>query len=136
MNWKRILVRSFFYFRIGYSTYLALPVSLLGYASAIYYLAIQNLPFLQFFFPKFTFFLIFGILVVSVLGISLGWFHYKRSPFYKAEQEIHVEASPFTTTKITPIQIPMWRLFREIAVKEGLSEIANQIDEIIRRSKK
>ena len=68
----RILSRMWFYFRIGYATYLTF---LLGYVSTlvtVYYLAIKNLPTLLDIFPRFVPFAFLATIIGGPLSIVLG----------------------------------------------------------------
>ena len=129
----RLLQRSWFYFQKGYGTYLALPIGLTSVATTVYYLAIQSLPALTKIFPKFHYFLLIFPLIYPI-GVGLGWFHYRKSNQYQREQEIVVLSNPYSTTKIPPIAIPGWTLYSHLARKEGLNDLADQMDDIIKRS--
>lgn len=133
---KRILLRSWYYFRIGYSTYLSLPVALVGYASAIYYLAIENLPFLKVIFPHFHYFIIIGLTVLGPIGVCLGWFHFKKlfKKFYWAEQDIQVESNPFHTQIVTPVNLPTLKILSELGKLHNID--TSEIDRIIERTEK
>lgn len=110
LNVRRLLFRSWYYLRIGYSTYLTF---LLGFATTVvtvYYLAINSIPALKTVFTSFLFFSIFAAAVGVPLAILAGYVHFKRSRAYSAEVDIGVEANPYYF-KITPgkereIQIP------------------------------
>lgn len=131
----RLIQRSWFYFQKGYGTYLALPIGLTSVATTVYYLAIQSLPALSSVFPKFhTFLLVFPL--IYPIGVIMGWLHYGKSNQFKREQEVTTLSNPYATTKIPPIALPTWTLFSHQARKEGLNEIADQMDAIIRRSQK
>jgi len=87
--------RLWFYFRMGYSTYLTF---LLGYASTlitVYYLAIKNIPDLLNIFPRFVPFAILATVIGLPLSVSVGWAHYKRSAAFSSEMDIQYEANPF-----------------------------------------
>ena len=95
MQVSRFLYRMWYYFRIGYSTYLTF---LLGFATTlvtVYYLAIQNMPFLLAVFPRFLPFAVIAILVGLPLSVFVGWMHMKGSAIYKSELDIAVEANPY-----------------------------------------
>ena len=110
MNLTRLLFRSWYYFRIGYGTYLTF---LLGFATTIvtvYYLAINNIPALKTVFTSFWLFTILSVAVGVPLSVLGGWLHYKRSQAFSSEVDIAVEANPYYF-KVTPgkerqIQIP------------------------------
>lgn len=89
------LARLWFYFRMGYSTYLTF---LLGYVSTlvtVYYLAIKNIPDLLNVFPHFVPFAVLATVIGGPLSITIGWVHLKRSPAYRSEIDIGVEANPY-----------------------------------------
>jgi hypothetical protein len=95
MKFGRLACRAWFYFRIGYSTYLTF---LLGYASTlvtVYYLAIKNIPQLLSLFPRFDLFSVLATAVGLPVSVGLGWVHYKRSPAFSSEIDIQVEANPY-----------------------------------------
>ena len=95
MNAGRFIGRVWFYFRMGYSTYLTF---LLGYASTlitVYYLAIKNIPDLLSIFPKFVPFAALATIIGVPLSVSVGWAHYKRSTAFSSEMDIQYEANPF-----------------------------------------
>lgn len=91
---KRVLKRSLFYYRNG-SSLLTMPISFLGWASAIFYLAIDHIPALQQWFPNFTSFLIIGGAILVVTCTIFGYIYVKRSFFYPTDQQIQYEANPF-----------------------------------------
>lgn len=133
MDFIRLLQRSWFYFQKGYGTYLALPIGLTSVATTVYYLAIKSLPILTSIFPQFHYFLLIFPLIYPI-GAVLGWLHYRKSNQYQREQEIMVTSNPYSTNRLAPISIPTWKLFSVLARKEGLNDLADQMDDIIRRS--
>jgi len=95
MSIEELASRSWFYFRVGYNTYL---VFLLGYGSTlvtVYYLAIRNIPELQRVFERFWLFAFLATIVGAPLSVIIGWVHTKRSTLWKAEIDISVEANPY-----------------------------------------
>jgi len=91
----RLISRAWYYFRLGYSTYLTF---LLGYISTlitVYYLAIKNIPLLLDVFPKFVPFAILATVIGAPLSIGIGWIHLKRSTLYTSEADISMEANPY-----------------------------------------
>lgn len=98
---QRILARFWYYFRIGYATYLTF---LLGYVSTlitVYYLAIKNLPYLLDLFPRFETFAVLATVVGVPMSVAIGWLHLKRSHAYSSEADITVESNPYSY-KLTP----------------------------------
>ena len=91
----KFMYRSWYYFRLGYSTYLTF---ILGYVSTlvtVYYLAIKNIPSLLDIFPKFVPFAVLATVIGGPLSIAIGWVHLKRSGIFSSEQDIAVESNPY-----------------------------------------
>jgi len=91
----RFVMRLWFYFRIGYSTYLSF---LLGFANTLvvlWYLAIAQYPPIQNLFGHFLPFAIVTALIGIPTAIGAGWLHMKRIPAYSSELDIGVEANPY-----------------------------------------
>lgn len=89
------VARAWYYFRLGYSTYLTF---LLGYVSTlitVYYLAIKNVPDLLTLFPRFVPFAVLATVIGVPLSVVIGWAHLKRSAAYSSELDIGVEANPY-----------------------------------------
>jgi len=130
---KRVAKRALYYIRQGYSL-ASLPFVFLGYASSIYYLAIENIPFLHSIFPRFSSFLIIAGVTLPILCGLIGYTYMKRSWLFRVASEIQTESNPYTTVKIAPVSLPLYKLLREIAIKEGYLDIATQLDQIIKKS--
>ena len=97
----KYITRFWYYFRIGYATYLTF---LLGYVSTlitVYYLAIKSLPYLLDIFPHFETFSLLATVIGAPASVIIGWLHLKRSQAYNAEADISVESSPYTY-KLSP----------------------------------
>jgi len=95
MQVSRFLYRMWFYFRLGYSTYL---IFLLGFATTlvtIYYLAIKNMPLLLDVFPHFLPFALLALFIGIPLSCFIGWIHMKGSAIWTSEVDINVEANPY-----------------------------------------
>jgi len=95
MSSLRFATRLWFYFRIGYATYLTI---ILGYASTlitVYYLAIKSIPELLNVFPRFVPFAVLATIIGLPLSIGVGWMHYKRSPAFSSELDIQYEVNPY-----------------------------------------
>jgi hypothetical protein len=127
----RHVARFWYYFRMGYSTYLNF---LLGYVSTlvtVYYLALKSSPALLQIFPKFASFALPATIVGVPLTIFVGWVHLKRSPAFTSELDINVEANPYNY-KLTP---GVWKealgpVFLELLVQvRQLSQSQNLLDE-------
>ena len=81
-------------FRQGWTTYFAFIFAAINTLTVTYYLAIENIPSLQNIFPNFFQY----VLLVAIIGIpsliSIGYLHYKKTPAFKAEADIQIEANP------------------------------------------
>ena len=95
MNVGRIAGRAWFYFRMGYSTYLTFIVGYVSTLITVYYLAIKDSPELLGFFPHFAPFAVLCTVVGIPMSVGLGWMHYKRTPAFTSEQDIQFEANPY-----------------------------------------
>jgi hypothetical protein len=91
----KFVARMWYYFRVGYGTYLTF---LLGYVSTLvtlYYLAIKNMPDLLTVFPHFLDFIVVGTVFGVPISITIGWLHFKRAPTFTAEADIGIESNPY-----------------------------------------
>jgi len=95
MRFSTFVYRCWYYFRLGYSTYLTFMLGLVSTLVTVYYLAIKNWPYVLSLFPQFAPFAIMTIVVGVPLSILIGWVHMKRSSVWKAEMDIGVEANPY-----------------------------------------
>ena len=101
MKFVEFLFRTWYYFRLGYGTYLSFFVGFLTFVSTTYYLAITQIPFLQEVFAHFYAFIVFAILGIIPLSTLIGWFHMKRTLAFPTEVKVSVEANPYNYI-ITP----------------------------------
>ena len=82
------------YFRVGWATYFGLLFAALNTIITTYYLAIDNIGFLENIFPTFGHYVITMILIgIPVLSV-VGYIHTKRTAAYKEEAVIKVETNP------------------------------------------
>ena len=92
--------RSWYYFRMGWSTYFAFIFAAINTLTVTYYLAIEKIPVLGVVFPSFLQY----VLIVSVLGIPIlvliGYAHFKRSKAFQSEVEIMIESNPVSSRNI------------------------------------
>ena len=86
--------RGWFYFRQGWSVYFAFIFAAINTLTVTYFLAIDNYPFLKDVFPSFIHYVAILVLIGIPLLVLIGYAHYKRTPSYKAEADIHIEANP------------------------------------------
>ena len=92
--------RSWYYFRMGWSTYFAFIFAAVNTLTVTYYLAIEKVPALMSIFPTFVQY----VLIVSGLGIPIlvliGYAHFKRSKAFQSETEIMIESNPVASRNI------------------------------------
>lgn len=89
------LTRIWFYFRMGYSTYLTFLLGYLSTLVTVYYLAIKSIPSLLDIFPRFVPFAALATVIGGPLAVAIGWAHYKRTTAFESEVDIQVEANPY-----------------------------------------
>ena len=93
---KALPFRSWFYFRMGWTTYFAFIFAAINTLTVTYFLAIDSYPVLKEIFPTF---MIYVIIVASIgipVLIAVGYLHYKRTPSFRAEATVMLESNPFT----------------------------------------
>ena len=87
--------RSWYYFRMGWSTYFAFVFAAVNTLTVTYFLAIENYPILKEVFPTFAIY----IIILAGIGIPLltliGYVHFKRTPAYRSETAINYESNPY-----------------------------------------
>ena len=88
--------RSWYYFRIGYSTYFVFILAAINTLTVTYFLAIDNYPSLKEFFPSFEQYVVIIVCVGVPLLILVGYAHYKKSLAYKSEADVIVESNPYS----------------------------------------
>lgn len=125
---NRLVSRCWYYFRIGYGTYVAFPITFVSTVVTLYYLAIKNIPELQVVFSRFLIFAFVTLMVAVPVSVLIGWVHAKRSGMLKAEMEISVEENPYNY-RLAPgywkeVAAPAWyetlMLVKRIAETENL----------------
>jgi len=95
LNTKRNTFKTFFYFRIGYATYLAFFIGIINLLTTSYFLSLKKIPEFINIFPTFE------IYVITVIGIGIplvtlvGWLHFKRIGTFSAEAAIGQQAAPY-----------------------------------------
>ena len=142
------LFRSWFYFRMGWSTYFAFIFAAINTLTVTFYLAIENYPSLKAIFPSFE---IYVLLIVSIgipILIAVGYVHYKRSKARKAEVDILVETNPYimrtlvNTDMVLILTLKLTEILKSVdddnIPKESLDEltkIQNELEKFIKSRK-
>ena len=122
--------RAWYYFRMGYSVYLSFIMAVINVMVTVYYLAISNIPELKSVFPDFTTWAITVLFIGAPLGVAIGWIHLKRSPAYRSELDVSVEANPyyyklppgFWKEALVPVMLETMKLNIKLLNKETLTE--------------
>jgi len=130
MTNRKLPSRGWYYFRTGYTIYLAFILAAINMMVVAYYLAIQNIPALRIMFPSFSIWALLVIVIGVPLAIFLGWLHFKKSPTYQSELDIQVEANPYYyklppgywKEVFAPIWLELLRLNLKVLNKEPLTE--------------
>lgn len=134
--------RAWYYFRTGYATYLAFIMTGINTLVTVYYLAIASISDLQSVFPSFTVWALTMTAIVAPIGVFIGWLHLKRSPAYRSEVDVSVEANPYYyklppgywKEALAPTMLELLRLNLKIISKEPLS--ASELDSLKNLQKK
>ncbi len=116
---RNVGFRGWFYFRQGWSVYFAFIFAAINTLTVTYFLAIENYPFLKEIFPSFFHYIVIVVTVGIPCLILIGYAHYKRTPSFKAEADIQVEANPhFRRTLInTELMLAMFLEISQLTIK-------------------
>lgn len=130
MTNSKLLYRIWYYFRIGYSTYLTFPLSFVTTLVTLYYLAVTNITVLSEIFPHFLFFAIFATVAGIPLAVLIGWGHMKRSDAFKQEVAIGTESNPYNF-RVTPgkeekVYLPMNILMMKATKRHLMNELTSE----------
>ena len=132
--------RSWYYFRMGWSTYFAFIFAAINTLTVTYYLAIEKVPILEIIFPTF----IQYVVIISGIGVpvlvAVGYVHYKRSKAFKSEVDIIVETNPYqrrtivNTELLLEINLKLMEFLVRLSKNEKINE--QEIKELIDKNKK
>lgn len=100
-SFRRLIYRSWFYFRQGYGTYISLPVGVASSLVVFYELAIKNIPTFRPFIPSLTVFALEALFVFVPISIALGLYHIKRTGVFATDMAIQTESNPYVY-KVVP----------------------------------
>ncbi len=125
---KRIIHRSWFYFRTGWSVYFAFILGAVNTLTVTYYLAIEKAPALKEIFPTFVTYVIVAALVVLPILTLVGYLHIRRSNFYREESNISVESNPHivrliqTSEVAISVNVEILELLTKLSHNEKLTD--------------
>jgi len=139
----RFIARMWYYFRIGYATYLTFILGALNTLVVVWYLALQQVPSVTNIFGHFAWFAVVTVMIGSPVSIAIGWIHFKRIPAYSSEQDIIVEANPYNYRLPpgywTEVWAPLWYTMlvqqKKLLESHGLltNEERTQLEELERK---
>ena len=126
---KSVPFRVWYYFRQGWTTYFAFVFAAINTLTVTYYLAIEKIPELQLIFPSFLQY----VFVITSIGIPtlviIGYVHFKRSPAYRSEADVGIEANPhnrrmlINSETMLGLTLELLALMIKISNNEKLSDI-------------
>ena len=128
MKASNFAFRMWYYFRVGYSTYLSFLLGIATTFVTVYYLAISNIPQLRAVFPHFGLFVGIALVIGIPVACGIGWFHIKGSALWKSEIDIASEANPYLykmypgywLEAFTPLYLELLMGLKKILEKEGM----------------
>ena len=132
--------RSWFYFRMGWSTYFAFIFAAINTLTVTYFLAIERYPELSAIFPSF----IQYVLIITIIGVPLlivvGYVHYKRTLAHRAEVDVGLESNPYQLRNVVnnainvELALRMFEMILKLSKNQKLTE--NEIAELTNTHKK
>lgn len=132
--------RSWFYFRMGWSTYFAFIVAAINTLTVTYFLAIERYPELSAIFPSFVQY----VLIITAIGVPLlilvGYLHYKRTLAYRSETDVIIESNPYQVRNVVnntinvELSLKMFDMLLKLSKNQKLTE--NEIEELDKAHKK
>jgi len=136
---KNMGFRSWYYFRMGWSTYFAFIFAAINTLTVTYYLAIEKIPILEIIFPTF----IQYVVIVSGIGVpilvAVGYVHFKRSKAFKSEVDIVVETNPYgrrsivNTELLLEINLKLMEFLVRLSKNEKITD--QEIKELVDKNK-
>ena len=123
-----LVFRSWFYFRMGWTTYFAFIMAAINTLVVTYYLAIERIPELTAIFPTFTYYVVILAACGIPVLITVGYSHWKRTAAYRTEIEVIFESNPWHARVLVNSEINLKLNLKAI---ELINKISNneKIDE-------
>ena len=126
--------RSWFYFRMGWSTYFVFVLGAINTLTITYFLAIDNYPVLKNIFPTFEQYVVIMIVVGIPVLIMLGYAHYKKTKAFRSEMDVFIESNPYQRRNIvnSTILVSLTMKLNEMMLKMAKNEklTSKEIEEI------
>ena len=136
---SRLAFRSWYYFRMGWSTYFAFIFAAINTLTVTYFLAIERYPELSVIFPSFPQY----VLVITIIGIPLlilvGYVHYKRTLAFRSEVDVVLESNPYQLRNVVnntinvKLTLKMYEMLLKLSQNQKLTE--NEIEELTKSHK-
>ena len=136
---SRFAFRSWYYFRMGWSTYFAFIFAAINTLTVTYFLAIERYPELSVIFPSFPQY----VLVITIIGIPLlilvGYVHYKRTLAFRSEVDVVLESNPYQLRNVVnntinvKLTLKMYEMILKLSQNQKLTE--NEIEELTKSHK-
>ena len=126
--------RSWFYFRMGWSTYFVFIMAAINTLTVTYFLAIDNYPSLKEVFPSFEQYVVIIIGTGIPVLVMVGYAHYKKTLAYKSEADVVVESNPYTRRNTVNgetnvrLNLQLLSLLLKLSKKEAMDK--NEIEKI------
>ena len=105
MSKNNLLFRSWYYFRMGWSTYFAFILAAINTLTVTYFLAIDNYPSLKLVFPSFETYITIIVSIGIPLLIIIGYAHFKKTQAFKSEVDVLVESNPYLRRTIVNTEV-------------------------------
>jgi hypothetical protein len=100
MRISNLILRSWYYFRTGDSTYLVFLLGIISTLITVHYLAIKSAPELLAIFPHFETFAVISSAIGLPLAVIIGWAHLKqdmehRAGYYYGSKPVLLQVGPW-----------------------------------------
>ena len=136
---SRLAFRSWYYFRMGWSTYFAFIFAAINTLTVTYFLAIERYPELSVIFPSFPQY----VLIITIIGIPVlilvGYVHYKRTLAFRSEVDVVLESNPYQLRNVVnntinvKLTLKMYEMILKLSQNQKLTE--NEIEELTKLHK-
>ena len=136
---KALPFRSWFYFRMGWTTYFAFIFAAINTLTVTYFLAIERYPELSVIFPSFPQY----VLIITIIGIPVlilvGYVHYKRTLAFRSEVDVVLESNPYQLRNVVnntinvKLTLKMYEMILKLSQNQKLTE--NEIEELTKSHK-
>ena len=136
---SRLAFRSWYYFRMWWSTYFAFIFAAINTLTVTYFLAIERYPELSVIFPSFPQY----VLIITIIGIPVlilvGYVHYKRTLAFRSEVDVVLESNPYQLRNVVnntinvKLTLKMYEMILKLSQNQKLTE--NEIEELTKSHK-